>query len=101
MNMANPQPGVSAERPVTTRVAVWARHNGCDGDSTESHPADDARLVHFVRRRTLARLHPTPDSYVAAYTDSTHAAVDAGFIPQPEADAMIAAARQSKIGRAR
>jgi hypothetical protein len=48
---------------------------------------------------TLAGLYPTHESYVAAFTASTEAAVDAGFILRPEADAMIAAAEQSDIGR--
>ena len=47
---------------------------------------------------TLARLYPDHDSYVEAFTASTEAAVDAGFILRPEADAMIAAAEQSAIG---
>jgi hypothetical protein len=47
---------------------------------------------------TLARLYPDHDSYVAAYTASTEAAVDAGFILRPEADEMIATAEQSTIG---
>jgi hypothetical protein len=47
---------------------------------------------------TLARLYPDHDSYVEAYTASTEAAVDAGFILRPEADAMIATAEQSTIG---
>jgi hypothetical protein len=47
---------------------------------------------------TLARLYPDHDSYVEAYTTSTEAAVDAGFILRPEADAMIAIAEQSTIG---
>jgi hypothetical protein len=49
---------------------------------------------------TLARLYPEHDAYVAAFTASTDAAVDAGFILRPDANAMIAAARQSEIGRA-
>jgi hypothetical protein len=48
---------------------------------------------------TLARLYPTHDSYVSAFTASAEAAVDAGFILRPEADAMIAEAQQSSIGR--
>jgi hypothetical protein len=47
---------------------------------------------------TLARLYPDHDSYVAAFTASTEAAVDAGFILRPEADEMIAAAVESGIG---
>jgi hypothetical protein len=47
---------------------------------------------------TLARLYPDHDSYVAAFAASTEAAVDAGFILRPEADAMIAMAEQSAIG---
>jgi hypothetical protein len=47
---------------------------------------------------TLARLYPDHDSYVAAFTASTEAAVDAGFILRPEADEMIATAEQSAIG---
>jgi hypothetical protein len=49
---------------------------------------------------TLARLYPDHQSYVEAYTVSTEAAVDAGFILRPEADEMIAAAQQSSIGTA-
>jgi hypothetical protein len=48
---------------------------------------------------TLARLYPDHDSYVAAFTAATEAAVDAGFILRPDADELIAAARQSTIGR--
>jgi Alpha/beta hydrolase domain len=47
---------------------------------------------------TLARLYPTHDAYVSAFTASTEAAVDAGFILRPEADEMIATAEQSAIG---
>jgi hypothetical protein len=46
---------------------------------------------------TLARLYPDNDAYVEAYTASTEAAVDAGFLLRPEADAMIAAVQQSTI----
>ena len=44
---------------------------------------------------TLARLYPDHDAYVEAFTVSTEAAVDAGFILRPETDAMIATAEQS------
>ena len=47
---------------------------------------------------TLARLYPTHDAYVSAFTASTEAAVRAGFILRPEADEMIAEADQSTIG---
>ena len=47
---------------------------------------------------TLARLYPDHDSYVDAFTASTEAAVDAGFILRPEANEMIATAQQSSIG---
>ena len=47
---------------------------------------------------TLARLYPDHDSYVAKFTASAEAAVDAGFILRPEADDMIATAQQSAIG---
>ena len=47
---------------------------------------------------TLARLYPTHDAYVSAFTASTEAAVRAGFILRPEADEMIAEAEQSAIG---
>jgi hypothetical protein len=47
---------------------------------------------------TLARLYPDHDSYVEAYTASTEAAVDAGFLLRPEADQMIDTAQQSTIG---
>ena len=47
---------------------------------------------------TLARLYPTHDSYVEAFTASTEAAVRAGFILRPEADEMIAEAEQSATG---
>ncbi len=47
---------------------------------------------------TLARLYPTHDAYVSAFTASAEAAVDAGFILRPEADEMIAEAQQSAIG---
>jgi hypothetical protein len=47
---------------------------------------------------TLASLYPDHDSYVEAYTKSTEAAVDVGFLLRPEADQMIATARQSTIG---
>ncbi len=46
---------------------------------------------------TLARLYPDHDSYVEAFTASTEAAVDAGFILRPEADAMIAAAQTAPV----
>jgi hypothetical protein len=46
----------------------------------------------------LARLYPTHDSYVSAFTASAEAAVDAGFLLRPEADEMIAEAQQSAIG---
>jgi hypothetical protein len=49
---------------------------------------------------TLARLYPDHGSYVAAFTASTEAAVDAGFILRPDADEMIAAAERSAIGTA-
>ena len=49
---------------------------------------------------TLARLYPTHDAYVSAFTASTEAAVDAGFILRPEAEEMIATAQQSAIGTA-
>jgi hypothetical protein len=47
---------------------------------------------------TLARLYPTHDAYVSAFTASAEEAVDAGFILRPEADEMIAEAQQSAIG---
>ena len=47
---------------------------------------------------TLARLYPTHDAYLSAFTASAEAAVDAGFILRPEADEMIAEAQQSTIG---
>jgi hypothetical protein len=47
---------------------------------------------------TLARLYPDHASYVADFTASTEAAVEAGFILRPEADEMIAAAEQSSVG---
>lgn len=43
---------------------------------------------------TLAELYPTKAAYLSAFTASTEAAVDAGFILRPEADAMITAAEQ-------
>ena len=46
---------------------------------------------------TLARLYPDHDAYVEAFTASTEAAVDAGFILRPEADAMIAAAQTASV----
>ena len=46
---------------------------------------------------TLARLYPDHDSYVEAFTASTEAAVDAGFILRPEADEMIAAAQTASV----
>src|SRR4029450_13566321 len=49
---------------------------------------------------SLARLYPTHDAYVTAFTASAEAAVDAGFILRPEADEMIATAQQSAIGTA-
>jgi hypothetical protein len=47
---------------------------------------------------TLARLYPDHAAYVDAFTASTEATVDAGFLLRPEADEMIAAAEQSAIG---
>jgi polyhydroxybutyrate depolymerase len=44
---AQPPEGVSAERPVTKRVATWAEYNNCEGRATESRPADHARLLHY------------------------------------------------------
>jgi hypothetical protein len=41
---------------------------------------------------TLAELYPTPQDYVDAVTASAEAAVDAGFLLRPDADALIAAA---------
>lgn len=49
---------------------------------------------------TLAQLYPDHDSYVAAVTASSEAAVDAGFILRPDADEMIASAAKSAIGAA-
>ena len=46
----------------------------------------------------LAHLYADHDSYVEAFTASTEAAVEAGFILRPEADEMIATAEQSTIG---
>jgi hypothetical protein len=47
---------------------------------------------------TLASLYPDHSAYVAAFTASTEAAVDAGFILRPEADIMIANAEQRANG---
>jgi hypothetical protein len=47
---------------------------------------------------TIARLYPDHAAYVDAFTASTEATVDAGFILRPEADEMIAWAEQSAIG---
>jgi hypothetical protein len=41
---------------------------------------------------TLTSLYPTAEDYVDAVTASAEAAVDAGFLLQPDADALIAAA---------
>lgn len=41
---------------------------------------------------TLAALHPTQADYISAFTDAADAAVVAGFLLRPDADAMIAEA---------
>jgi hypothetical protein len=46
---------------------------------------------------TLKDLYPTHDDYVAAVTTSTNAAVEDGFLLQPEADAVIAAAEDADV----
>jgi alpha/beta hydrolase family protein len=46
---------------------------------------------------TLKDLYPTHDDYVAAVTSSTNAAVEDGFLLQPEADAVIAAAEDADV----
>lgn len=50
---------------------------------------DDARM---------AELYPTHEAYVDAITNTTNAAVDAGFILPPDAALIIAAAQASDIG---
>jgi hypothetical protein len=46
---------------------------------------------------TLAELYPTHDDYVAAVTSATEAAVDAGFLLQPDADRVVATATDADI----
>jgi hypothetical protein len=48
---------------------------------------------------TLASRYPTHDAYVAAVRAVTEKNVAAGYILRPDADATIAAAKQSAIGR--
>jgi alpha/beta hydrolase family protein len=48
---------------------------------------------------TLAKLYPTHESYVAKVKSVTEANLKAGYILKPEADATIAEAEQSPIGR--
>jgi hypothetical protein len=47
---------------------------------------------------TLAELYPSHVDYVAAFTESAEAAVDAGFLLRPDAEAMIAEAEASDVG---
>jgi hypothetical protein len=46
----------------------------------------------------LAALYPTHDDYVAAVTAAADAGVAAGFILEPDADALVAEARAATIG---
>jgi hypothetical protein len=46
---------------------------------------------------TLAELYPTPQDYVDAVTASAEAAVDAGFLLQPDADALITTAEDDGL----
>ncbi|HEX5616080.1 MAG TPA: alpha/beta hydrolase domain-containing protein [Acidimicrobiia bacterium] len=48
---------------------------------------------------TLAELYPTHDDYVDAFTAAADEAVEAGFLLRDDADAMIAKAEASDIGR--
>ena len=42
-----PPEGAIVGQPVAQRVAAWAERNGCTGDSTETKPAEGARLVSY------------------------------------------------------
>jgi hypothetical protein len=46
---------------------------------------------------TLAELYPTPDDYVAAVSEATEAAVDAGFVRRADADVVVAAAEDAAV----
>lgn len=46
---------------------------------------------------TLAELYPSHDDYVTAVTSATEAAVSDGFVLQPDADEVIAAAEEAPI----
>jgi hypothetical protein len=46
---------------------------------------------------TLAELYPTHDDYVAAVTEATDAAVDAGFVLEPDAEKVVEAATDADI----
>jgi len=48
---------------------------------------------------TLDDLYPDHDTYVAAVTESTQSAVDAGFLLAPDAELILTSAEQSDIGR--
>ena len=49
-------------------------------------------------RAKLTSLYPTHDAYVAAIRAVTEENVKAGYILQPDAEATVAAAKQSAIG---
>ena len=49
-----------------------------------------------IDQETLVELYGTADEYVAAFTASADEAVAAGFLLQPDADALVAEAEENR-----
>ncbi|CAN5644118.1 alpha/beta hydrolase domain-containing protein [soil metagenome] len=67
-------------------------------------PADGASVICILFGQTnpippdtLAGMYPSRDAYIAAYTEATDAAIDAGFILEADREAVLADARPDRL----